>query len=115
MRFKAPGNEPVFLSLTSGNTAVVGVDYTELEPMFHREAIAAGCLPFGVEAPAPVVAEPTFDRKKVITDAINAMLDGAEEGDFTGDGKPDVKKLSARVGFTVDRKERDALFAEVTK
>jgi hypothetical protein len=115
MRFKAPGTAPVFLSLTSGNTAVVGTDYTELEPMFHREAIAAGCLPFGVEAPAPVVAEPSFDRRKVILDAINEMLDGAVEGDFTGDGKPDVRKLSAKVGFTVDRNERDKLFAEATK
>lgn len=115
MRFKAPGDEPIHIALTSGHTAIVGVEYTELPAIFHREAIAAGCLPFGVEAPAPEVAAPAFDRKQVIINAINDMLDGASEGDFTGDGKPDVRKLSARVGFTVDRNERDTFFAEATK
>lgn len=115
MKFKAPGSEPVKLALTTGHTALIGPEFEEIEPRFHREAIAAGCIPYGAKDEPPLEGANGFDRKKVITEAINAMLDGAEEGDFTGDGKPDTRKLSAKVGFTVDRHERDAIFAEITK
>lgn len=114
MQFKAPGDKPVNIALTNGHTAVVDVEFGELDARFHREAIALGCIPFGT-AKEEVTGGQTFDRRQVIIDAINAMLDGASEGDFTGDGKPDLRKLSARAGFTVDRSERDTLFAEVTK
>lgn len=92
----------------------MGTEFTELEPRFHREAIANGCNPFGTEAEAPVVAGEGFDRREVVVTAMNDMLDGAEEGDFTADGKPDLRKLNAKVGFTVDRSERDALWSELT-
>lgn len=115
MKFKAPGDKPVHLALTSGHTAIVGIEDTELEARFHREAIAHGCIPHGAAEEEPMEGGTSFDRKRVITEAMNAMLDGAEEGDFTADGKPDTRKLSARVGFTVDRHERDSVFAEITK
>lgn len=114
MKFKSPGATPVSLALTSGHTAVVGPKFEELDARFHREAIANGCLPYGTKVEAPM-ADTSFDRRKVVIEAINAMLDGAEEGDFTSDGKPDTQKLSDKVGFTVDRQERDAAFAEITK
>jgi hypothetical protein len=115
MQFKAPGDKPVHIALVTGHTAVIDVEFGELDARFHREAIAHGCIPFGTAVEEPAAKGATFDRRQVIIDAINAMLDGAAEGDFTGDGKPDLRKLSARVGFGVDRSERDSLFAEVTK
>lgn len=116
MKFKSPTATPVFLALTSGHTAVVGPEFEELDARFHREAIANGCLPAGAKEEPPLEgATPGFDRRKVIADAMNLMLDGAVEGDFTADGKPDVRKLSAKVGFSVDRHERDMVFAEITK
>lgn len=114
MRFKAPGDKPVHIALVTGHTALIGPEYEDLDPRFHREAIAQGCIPFGTSSEQPAEGA-SFDRRQVILDTINAMLDGASEGDFTADGKPDLRKLSARVGFSVDRGERDILFAEVTK
>lgn len=115
MRFKAPGDKPVHIALVTGHTAVIGTEYAELDGRFHREAIARGCVPFGTAEEEPAPEGGGFDRRQVILDAINAMLDGAEGGDFTADGKPNLTKLCARVGFTVDRSERDAMWAEATK
>lgn len=112
MKFTSTTAEPVHIGLLSGHTAVVGTEPTELQPIFHREAIARGCLPEGVvlqQAQAPG----NFDRKQVIKDAINAMLDGTDESDFTGDGKPKLTKVSARAGFQVSREEADAIHAEI--
>jgi hypothetical protein len=113
MQFKAPGDKPIHIALVTGHTAVIDVTFGELDARFHREAIAQGCIPFGTATEEPAAQGASFDRRQVIKDAINAMLDGASEGDFTADGRPDLRKLSARVGFTVDRSERDALWAEI--
>lgn len=114
MKFRSPTDEPLHIALTSGHTAVVTPEGVELEPMFRREAIARGALA-GDEAPSIQGASPQFDRKQVITDAINAMMDGDDEEDFNADGKPALRRLSARVGFQVDREEADAIFEELAK
>lgn len=115
MKFKAPGDMPVHLALVTGHTAQVGTEFAELDARFHREAIAQGCIAFGTSAEEKVEND-GLDRRQVIAEAINAMLDGSDEEDFTkSDGKPNLQKLSARVGFTVDRSERDAIWAEIAK
>jgi hypothetical protein len=49
MKFKAPGDMPIQIGLTTGHTAVVSnTEFTELDRRFHREAIARGCMPQGV-------------------------------------------------------------------
>ena len=116
MKFRSTTEEDVHIALTSGHTAVVGVEPTELAKMFHKEAIARGCLPEGVDADEPVAAAGVaFNRVEAITKAMNAMLDGGEEGDFTKAGKPDLSKLSARVGFNVPRVEADQIWEVVSK
>lgn len=114
MKFRSTTGEEVHISLTTGHTAVVGVELAELEKRFHKEAIARGCLPEGVEDDAPAAPD-GFDRVKVITAALNAMTDGSDEGDFTAAGKPVLAKLNARVGFTVSRSEADAIWDEISK
>ena len=114
MKFKSTTGEDVFIALTNGHTTVVGKDYTEIDKMFHKQAIALGCLPEGVE-PEVTSSGNGFDRKKVIADAINVMLDGGNEKDFNTNGKPDLRALNARVGFTVPRDEADAIWEEVSK
>ena len=114
MKFKSTTGEEVFISLTSGHTAMVGVELTELDKAFHKEAIARGCLPEGVE-PDVVGPDTNFNRKQVIVDALNAMLDGGAEKDFNTNGKPDLRALNARVGFTVARDEADKIWDEVSK
>lgn len=114
MKFRSTTEEEVHIALTSGHTAVVGVEPTELAKMFHKEAISRGCLPEGVDIDEPVEAA-GFNRVDVITKAMNAMLDGGDEGDFTKAGKPDLSKLSARVGFNVPRVEADQIWEVVSK
>lgn len=114
MKFRSPTNEPVYIGLTSGHTAVVGPALMELETRFHKQAIANGCLPEGVEVESQK-ATPQFDRKQVITDALNAMLAGTNPEDFTAAGKPALGKLNDRVGFTVSRVEADAIWDELSK
>lgn len=115
MKFKAPGDEPISITLTSGHTAVVSnTAYTDLEPRFHREAIARGCLPKGTRAVEDEQL-PQFDRKKAILEAIDSLMDSTDEANFTGDGKPDAAKLSEIVGFTVSSSERNSMWDEYSK
>jgi hypothetical protein len=107
MKFRSPTDQPVHLSLTSGHVAQVGAELTEIDPRFHREAIANGCIPEGVADEKEQERTGNFNRAAEINKAIEAMLDGTDKNDFTGDGKPDTRALSKRVGFTVSREERD--------
>lgn len=113
MKFKAPGNEPTMIGLTSGHTMVVSPEGTDVPKQFRRAAIAAGCTPTGMGLEGPDPEEKQDTRQSVIVDAINKMLDGEEESDFTADGRPDLKKLSEKAGFKVTREERDAAWSEI--
>ena len=113
MKFRSTTGQPVHLALTSGHTAVVTPEGTELDPVFHRAAVAEGCLPEGVSAEVHSPgAEPT--RKDIIVGAMNAMLDGKDEKDFNADGRINLARLNARLGFTIAREEADAVFEEIT-
>lgn len=113
LKFRSPTDEPLHIALTSGHTAVVTPEGNELAPMFQREAISRGALT-GDEVDLPSGDANQFDRKQVITDAINGMMDGDNEGDFNEDGKPNLKRLNAVVGFQTTRSEVDAIFEELT-
>lgn len=113
MKFRSTTGVDVQIGLTSGHTAVVTTEGNEIAAMFHKEAIARGCLPVGVASDGDTpVSSGNFDRAGVIARAIDGMLEGSGEGDFTADGKPDVRRLSGYCGFTVSREERDAAWAK---
>lgn len=114
MKFKSPSDEPLHIALTSGHSIVIEPEGTEVPAILQKEAIARGAFPVGIDEAAPLAGQ-TFDRAQVIKDAINQMLDGADEENFTNDGKPDLRKLRGIVGFGVSREEADKLFEEVTK
>ena len=114
MRFRSVTGGDVALALTSGHTAVVTPQGVEIDPRFHKEAIAQGCLPEGIDE-THEDTKPGFNRKQVIVDALNAMLAGSDPEDFTKQGKPALGKLIAKVGFTVDRSEADAIWDELAK
>lgn len=114
MKFRSTTGSDIHIGLTSGHTALITSKLAELDKIFHKEAIARGALPEGVEP--EVTAEHTgFDRKKAIIETLNAMLDGGDEDDFKNDGTPDLRKVTAKVGFRVDREEVDAAWATVSK
>ncbi len=111
-RFRSPTDFPLHIALTSGHTAVVPPEGTELAPMFHREAIARGAvLAEGGTAEDHTQA---FNRKLVLRDALQAMVQAKDKDDFTGDGRPNLVKLKAKTGFQVTREEADAIWAELS-
>lgn len=112
MRFKSPTEEPIHIALKSSHTCLIGPKFIEIEPMFHREAIARGAIPEGLKGEKIKAMKPD-DRKALVVKAMTEMLEGVAEGDFTKDGKPDLDALAKRVGFTVGRDERDAIWKEL--
>lgn len=112
MKFKAPSNEDVMVALTSGHTCVVTPKGSTVEPRFRKEAIARGCVPVGLGTEEASEAKEKT-KSELIQDGINKMLEGDDEGAFTNDGKPDAKKLSQVVGFTVTASDRDEAWAVV--
>lgn len=113
MIFRSPTADPLHISLTSGHTCMIEPNGTDIAAIFSREAIARGAIPGGIAVEEPV-SEPAFDRKQAIIDALNQMLDGGDENDFTSHGKPDLRKLNSRLGFQVPRDEADSLWTELT-
>jgi hypothetical protein len=115
MKFRSTTGVDIHIALTTGHTAVVGVEPSFLDPIFRKEAIARGALPEGVDDVLLQSSAPAFDRAKTIADTINAMLDGGAEGDFNGDGRPSLKKLNERLGFTASREEVDKIWEAISK
>lgn len=124
MKFRSPTDEPIFLSLTSGHTAIVPREGVELAPMFNRVAVANGAIPGTMtDEEAVLLANggpgaadvPGFDRGTEITKALNKMLDSTEEGMFRNDGKPDLRKLNALLGFQAAREEADKAWDALTE
>lgn len=113
MKFYPPADEPVQIALTTGHIAIVEPAGTELETKFQREAIACGCMPEGVEREKPQEGK-GFDKMAAIINGCIAMVESADEADFTGDGRPKTDALSKRVGFTVSSGERDAAWDAVS-
>lgn len=113
MKFRSTTGEDIHIALTNGKTALIGVELTELDKEFHKEAIARGALPEGVDADADPV-NTGFNRKQAIIDVLNAMADGDTEGDFNQDGTPALKRVTAKLGFTASREEVNEAWAVVT-
>jgi hypothetical protein len=111
MKFRSPSDQPIHVALTTGHTAVIPPEGVELDPMFHKEASARGAVAF--DDTTTIVMTPDV-RKAAISAALTSMLDGKVEDDFTAEGKPNLLKLKARVGFSVTRDEADSVFAELT-
>lgn len=113
MRFRSPTETPVYLALTSGHTLVVGPELVEVPKQFHRPAVMEGCIPEGMDAMPAEDGPPSETKQDLIVAAIKKMLADPKEGDFNGDGKPDVRKLSQRAGFTVLADERNSAWTRI--
>lgn len=112
LKFSSPTDEPVFVALTTGHTAVVEPGGTMLDPIFHREAIARGCVADGIPG-REHQGEPTPGRRDLIKTALKAMMEGEDPDDFLGNGMPAKGKLDERLGFKSERHEVDSIFAEL--
>lgn len=106
MRLKSPTNEPISFGTSngSGHSMVLGPEGDDVPQMFIQSAFAAGAIPAEADADEFISApKATFEKtdQELIQNAIKTMLERNEEGDFTGAGMPNRKKLSALVGLNV--------------
>lgn len=115
MKFRSPTDEPLHIALTTGHTTVVSADGTELDSMFHREAISRGAVLVDVSSASMDLQTQLLGRQLLVKEAMIAMLNGADKDDFTADGKPNLTRLKSKSGFAVTREEADAIFAELTQ
>lgn len=106
MRLKSPTNEPISFGTSngSGHSMVLGPEGEDVPQMFVQSAFAAGAVPVDAVA-EEFIAAPVKNHSKtdleLIEAGIKTMLERNEEGDFTGAGMPNRKKLSALVGLNV--------------
>jgi hypothetical protein len=101
------------IGLTNGTTFLVTKDRegVVVPPAFRKEAIARGCILVGME---PDTESPeAFNRDVLIRTKMESMLHSDDPGYFDSMGKPSLTVLGRLCGFTVDRMERDKLWAEV--
>lgn len=92
---------------------------THVPPECYQEIIAIGGVP-ETEIEEPVVPENTrpsdpFAMKKAVFKVFEDIKLRNQREDFTAGGLPHPKALERELGWKVDAKERDALWAEFMK
>lgn len=114
IRFRSPTDDTLYVANTTGHAARIGPEWRELPPQLHADAIAAGAITNNMDAATaeaqrarsnPDAQTSPDDSDALIRKGIAEMLDGDDKDDFTKAGLPDLRKLSARVGFGVDRQQ----------
>lgn len=109
MKFKAPGETPVYIAMLSGHTAVVGDEWRELPLFMHRKALEEGCITDNMDQ-ATIdakleAAAPGESNHDILVKVIKDMMANPNEGDFTGADLPNLKVLAKNAGWNVNREE----------
>ena len=109
MKFKSPSDEPIYVCLTSGHAAWIGAEWRELPLMLHREAMMNGCITDNM-APETIsemveAAKPGESHHDKLVAVIKAMMDKPEQGDFTQNDLPNMKRIKALVDFDFTKDE----------
>ena len=119
MKFRAPTETPIRVALLSGHTAVITDEWRELDPIFHRDALAKGAQCDATDIANPVVtvqssdegAAKVVDAETEIRKVIIQMLGREEDGDFVAStGLPNLKTVEKLVGFRVDKEQVYTVF-----
>lgn len=91
---------------------------THVNPNMYQEVIAAGGVPdeeLG-EDEAKTPAVPSGEsREALVRAAMESMVAMNVREEFSASGAPHTKTLSTRVGFTVNNKERDLIWAALRR
>lgn len=113
----------VRLGSPSGHVHSLTEIWQELDPRFHKEAYAAGCLSEDMVAAIQVLQTHGADgalqgdaaRLEKAKAAVQRMLDGDNPADFTAGGIPDLRRLRVLADFDVSAEERDAAWKAVSE
>lgn len=108
-------------NLTVPSTMGHTIEFKKGEPThvpkeMWKDAQAVGAVPEDEldvdEVKQPETALDPEDRKALIFAAMKQVVEKGEREAFTGNGSPHAKVISEIVGFTIDAKERDAVWVE---
>jgi hypothetical protein len=100
--------QEVYVGLTDGHTTRIGTEWTEVHPRFQTTAITLGCVPEFFEVPEDKEVEKqeaSKTIKELVIDGIKRMQADPQDGYFTQEGMPNLKKLSVIVNFAVKREQ----------
>lgn len=88
---------------------------THVPPECYKEVIAVGAVPES-EIPEDEGKKPEYteeERAELIKAAIEDIVLKNDRNEFTAAGAPHIKAISARAGFTVNNRERDAVWTKM--
>lgn len=111
-------NRNKVVTSTKGHTIEFIKDVpVRVPPEMHSEVMAIGAIPCD-ELPVEdevKTAEPNdpTERKNLIKRTMEQLVIRDKREDFTASGLPDVRALKELMGFGINHKERDALWAEL--
>lgn len=122
LMFKSATGEEVFLSHPPIFTVTIGDEWVEIPAMFHRMAMAAGCIRNDMSAAAVELMQEgakidpgsNESQDEIILAAMRSMAEDDNDDDFTSSGFPNLNKLRARVGFGVERDDMTRLWGQLT-
>jgi hypothetical protein len=120
IKFRAPSGE-VRVALLTGHVTIIGSEWQDLEPRFHRQALALGAISQELpqeEAPAldaPIDLSIDDVVKATIVRMLDRVGEPGSELDFTGQGYPQIGVLKTLAGINVDRETMNRCFEEVSK
>jgi len=118
MLFKSPTETPIYVPSTSGVCAWVGPEYRELPAILHREALAKNCITDNMDAASIAEqgrSEPgriNAPEERLREVLIELSVRGVAE-DFTRDGLPDLRKLTKKAGFSVNRDDMIRIWQQI--
>lgn len=109
MKFKSPTDEPVYIALLSGHAAVIGPEWRELPIILHRKALEEGCITDNMDeetiAAKVESARPHESNHDILVGIIKGMAANPQDGDFTANDLPNLKRLAKLAGWNVSREE----------
>lgn len=115
MKFKLHKNL-IVTSLFGHSVEFKKNELTHVPKEMYQDVIAKGAIPeteLEDEPVAPKTESMSADeRKEIVFAAFTTLVEKNEREAFTGNGAPHNKAVATITGFSIDAKERDALWAE---
>lgn len=106
MKIRSASGKDIRLSSTAGHIAIIGSEFKDIPTCLEADAIANGCITEGMYSKLREEFAgniPDSSRPAIISGNISDMIATGDPADFTQGGLPDLRKLTARCGFTVSR------------
>ena len=119
--------EVIRIASTSGHICLIGSEFVEVPDHMEADAYAAGCVSEALYNSIKADMEKDAAAKTALTGgaltpaqkheaiklAIQSMLDGNEDGNFTTAGLPNMKVLVKQTGFPLTKDEMEAAWNEI--